>query len=174
MYCRLNVLEMHICGHTYVCKFVVCFFFIRPPERRHGYEQQFHSITAQSEHEALEAKRPRMETIAEAHITRTPPTAGGIVLPITHTVQDSLRATVEVKKVGPVPLFNFFVQNKTFIFFLFVFSLVTGSPYYHWRLPSLWFEVCVCLCTLCKPCTIVLFFTRWSWRKFVVDLDGTI
>lgn len=58
-----------------------------------------------------------METIAEAHITRTPPTAGGIVLPITHTVQDSLRATVEVKKVGPVPLFNFFVQNKTFIFF---------------------------------------------------------
>lgn len=101
-----------------MCKFVVCFFFIRPPERRHGYEQQFHSIAAQSEHEALEAKRPRMETIAEAHITRTPPTAGGIVLPITHTVQDSLRATVEVKKVGPVPLFNFFVQNKTFIFFL--------------------------------------------------------
>lgn len=43
-----------------------------------------------------------METVAEAHITRTPSTAGGIVLPITHTVQDSLRATVEVKKVGPV------------------------------------------------------------------------
>ncbi|XP_044078045.1 nuclear receptor corepressor 1 isoform X2 [Siniperca chuatsi] len=70
----------------------------RPPERRHGYEQQFHSITAQPEHEALEAKRPRMETVAEAHMTRTPPTAGGIVLPLTHTVQDSLRATVEVKK----------------------------------------------------------------------------
>lgn len=97
---------MHICSFWYMCKFLVCFFFIRPPERRHGYEQQFHSITAQSEYEALEAKRPRMETIAEAHISRTPPTAGGIVLPITHTVQDSLRATVEVKKVGPVPLFN--------------------------------------------------------------------
>lgn len=105
-YSRYIFLELHICRLWYGCKFLVCFFFIRPPERRHGYEQQFHSITAQSEHEALEAKRPRMETVAEAHITRTPPTAGGIVLPITHTVQDSLRATVEVKKVGPVPLFN--------------------------------------------------------------------
>lgn len=73
---------------------------LRPPERRHGYEQQFHSITSQSEHESLEAKRPRMETVAEGHIIRTPPTAGGLVLPITHTVQDSLRATVEVKKVS--------------------------------------------------------------------------
>lgn len=99
--------------------FLVGFSFIRPPERRHGYEQQFHSITAQSEHEALEAKRPRMETVAEAHITRTPPTAGGIVLPITHTVQDSLRATVEVKKVGPVPLLICFVQNNTFVIFCF-------------------------------------------------------
>eukprot|EP00064_Thunnus_orientalis_P018969 superscaffoldBa00004555_g19078 len=70
----------------------------RPPERRHGYEQQFHSVTAQPEHEVLESKRPRMETVAESHITRTPPTAGGIVLPMPHTVQDSLRATVEVKK----------------------------------------------------------------------------
>ncbi|XP_041864022.1 nuclear receptor corepressor 1 isoform X2 [Melanotaenia boesemani] len=70
----------------------------RPPERRHGYEQQFHSITTQAEHEAMEAKRPRMETVAEAHITRTPSTAGGIVLPMPHTVQDSLRATVDVKK----------------------------------------------------------------------------
>ncbi|KAM4726726.1 nuclear receptor corepressor 1 isoform 3-T3 [Anableps anableps] len=73
----------------------------RPPERRHGYEQQFHSVTAQAEHEALETKRPRMETVAEAHINRTPPTAGGIVLPMPHTVQDSLRATVEVKKESP-------------------------------------------------------------------------
>uniref|UniRef100_A0A8C4HW50 Nuclear receptor corepressor 1 n=1 Tax=Dicentrarchus labrax TaxID=13489 RepID=A0A8C4HW50_DICLA len=73
----------------------------RPPERRHGYEQQFHSISAQSEHEALDSKRPRMETVAESHISRTPPTAGGIVLPLTHSVQDSLRASVEVKKVGP-------------------------------------------------------------------------
>uniref|UniRef100_A0A671YE40 Nuclear receptor corepressor 1 n=1 Tax=Sparus aurata TaxID=8175 RepID=A0A671YE40_SPAAU len=70
----------------------------RPPERRHGYEQQFHSITSQSEHEALESKRPRMETVAESHISRSNPTAGGIVLPLTHAVQDSLRATVDVKK----------------------------------------------------------------------------
>lgn len=76
------------------------FSHVRPPERRHGYEPQFHSITAQPEHEALEAKRPRMEIVAEPHITRTPSTAGGLVLPMTHSGQDSLRATVEVKKVG--------------------------------------------------------------------------
>lgn len=78
--------------------------FYRPPERRHGYEQQFHSITAQPEHEPLEAKRPRMETIAEAHIARTPSTAGSIVLAMPHTVQDSLRANMEVKKVCPALL----------------------------------------------------------------------
>ncbi|KAM9728714.1 nuclear receptor corepressor 1 isoform 4-T4 [Menidia menidia] len=70
----------------------------RPPERRHGYEQQFHSVTQQPEHEALETKRPRMEALTEAHITRTPPSVGGISMPMPHTVQDSLRATVEVKK----------------------------------------------------------------------------
>ncbi|XP_051903662.1 nuclear receptor corepressor 1 isoform X1 [Hippocampus zosterae] len=73
----------------------------RPPERRHGYEQQFHSITTQAEHEALETKRPRMESISEAHITRTSSSAGGILLPMHHTLQDSLRATVEVKKESP-------------------------------------------------------------------------
>ncbi|XP_078786527.1 nuclear receptor corepressor 1 isoform X9 [Oryzias latipes] len=70
----------------------------RPPERRHGYEPQFHSISAQSEHEALEAKRPRMELVPEPHISRTPPTSGGLGPPMTHSGQDSLRATVEVKK----------------------------------------------------------------------------
>lgn len=84
---------------------------LRPPERRHGYEQQFHSITAQSEHESLEAKRPRMESVAEAHIIRTPPTAGDLVLPITHTMQDSLRATVEVKKVSPVSCLSPFLSH---------------------------------------------------------------
>ena len=84
-----------------------CLLFLRPPERRHGYEQQFHSITSQSEHEALESKRPRMETVAESHISRNNPTAGGIVLPLTHAVQDSLRATVDVKKVGPSLLIYF-------------------------------------------------------------------
>uniref|UniRef100_A0A8C2WX91 Nuclear receptor corepressor 1 n=1 Tax=Cyclopterus lumpus TaxID=8103 RepID=A0A8C2WX91_CYCLU len=70
----------------------------RPPERRHGYEQQFHSLSALSDHEALEAKRPRMETVVEGHIIRTPTTAGGIVLPLTHSVQDGLRASADVKK----------------------------------------------------------------------------
>lgn len=91
---------------------------LRPPERRHGYEQQFHSISAQSEHESLEAKRPRMETVAEAHIIRTPPTAGGLVLPITHTVQDSLRATVEVKKV------SFFVCTLMCVCFKYIVGLL--------------------------------------------------
>lgn len=83
----------------FVVKSFCLLLSFRPPERRHGYEQQFHSVTAQAEHEALEAKRPRMETVAEAHITRTPPSAGSLVLSMPHTVQDSLRATVEVKKV---------------------------------------------------------------------------
>ena len=48
----------------------------------------------------MEAKRPRMETVSEAHMSRTPPNAGGVVLPLPHAVQDSFRATVEVKKVG--------------------------------------------------------------------------
>lgn len=87
--------------------------FFRPPERRHGYEQQFHSVTAQPEHEVLESKRPRMETVAESHITRTQPGAGGIVLPMPHTVQDSLRATVEVKKVGPDPVHLLFKTKKS-------------------------------------------------------------
>lgn len=90
--------------------------FFRPPERRHGYEQSFHSITTQHEHEALEAKRPRMETVAEVHISRTPPAAGSIVLPMPHTVQDSLRATVEVKKVG-----NLSLKIKKWLSFLFFF-----------------------------------------------------
>uniref|UniRef100_A0AAQ4RP68 Nuclear receptor corepressor 1 n=1 Tax=Gasterosteus aculeatus aculeatus TaxID=481459 RepID=A0AAQ4RP68_GASAC len=70
----------------------------RPPERRHGYEQQFHSMSAQSEHDSLDAKRPRMDTVVEGHISRAPPTAGGAVLPMTHSVQDGLRTADEVKK----------------------------------------------------------------------------
>lgn len=85
------------CGIEFVSRLLLCF---RPPERRHVYDQQFHSITGQAEHEALEAKRPRMETVAEAHINRNPPTAGGVVLPMPHTVQDGLRASVDGKKVG--------------------------------------------------------------------------
>ncbi|CAB1456003.1 unnamed protein product [Pleuronectes platessa] len=70
----------------------------RPPERRHGYEQQFHSITTQADHDALDSKRPRMDSVAEGHITRNLSTAGGIILPMPHSIQDSLRAGVDVKK----------------------------------------------------------------------------
>ncbi|XP_026067048.1 nuclear receptor corepressor 1-like isoform X4 [Carassius auratus] len=68
----------------------------RPPERRHGYEQQFHAISAQQEQETLEAKRPRIENLSETHFSRTQPT--GIVLHPPHSIQDSIRTTGEVKK----------------------------------------------------------------------------
>ncbi|KAG9339778.1 hypothetical protein JZ751_022444 [Albula glossodonta] len=68
----------------------------RPPERRHGYEQQLHSVTAPPEHEAQESKRPRIEGVSEAHFPRV--TSGGIVLPIPHSMQDGLRGAGEVKK----------------------------------------------------------------------------
>uniref|UniRef100_A0A673BBP5 Nuclear receptor corepressor 1 n=1 Tax=Sphaeramia orbicularis TaxID=375764 RepID=A0A673BBP5_9TELE len=70
----------------------------RPPERRHGYEQSFHSVSAQQDHEALEPKRPRMESMVDAHMARGASASGSVVLPMPHSVQDSLRATVEVKK----------------------------------------------------------------------------
>lgn len=101
---KLLSIQTDVASNMFVDLSSCLLLFFRPPERRHGYEQQFHSVTAQAEHEALEAKRPRMETVAEAHINRTPPSTGGIVMPMPHTVQDSLRASVEVKKVGPVTI----------------------------------------------------------------------
>lgn len=110
---------------------ISCLLFLRPPERRHGYEQQFHSITSQSEHEALESKRPRMETVAESHISRSNPTAGGIVLPLTHAVQDSLRATVDVKKVGLVPLSLLLItKNSHWVSIMFLSSQRRTYTYY--------------------------------------------
>ncbi|KAG5844402.1 hypothetical protein ANANG_G00162140 [Anguilla anguilla] len=70
----------------------------RPPERRHGYEQQFHGVSSQSEHEALESKRPRVEGVSEAHFPRSQ--SGGIVLPLPHSLQDGLRTAGEAKKDG--------------------------------------------------------------------------
>ncbi|XP_046875946.1 nuclear receptor corepressor 1-like isoform X2 [Hypomesus transpacificus] len=70
----------------------------RPPERRHGYEQQFQSSAGQPEHEAMENKRPRMETVSEAHFARATQGSGGISLPHSHTLQDSLRSNMEAKK----------------------------------------------------------------------------
>uniref|UniRef100_A0A673LQL5 Nuclear receptor corepressor 1-like n=1 Tax=Sinocyclocheilus rhinocerous TaxID=307959 RepID=A0A673LQL5_9TELE len=68
----------------------------RPPERRHGYEQQFHAVPAQQEQETLEAKRSRIENVSETHFSRSQPT--GILLSTPQTIQDSIRTTGEVKK----------------------------------------------------------------------------
>ncbi|KAJ3589422.1 hypothetical protein NHX12_010267 [Muraenolepis orangiensis] len=78
--------------------FTTAGLFPRPPERHHGYDQQFHSVSAQAEHEALETKRPRMETISESHISRATSSAGGIIMPLPHGAQDGLRANMEGKK----------------------------------------------------------------------------
>ncbi|XP_076131486.1 nuclear receptor corepressor 1 isoform X1 [Alosa pseudoharengus] len=70
----------------------------RPPERRHGYEQQFvSSLTSQPEHESLEPKRPRVDGPLETHFARAP--TGTIVLPVPHVMQDGIRSAAgEVKK----------------------------------------------------------------------------
>ncbi|XP_039506110.1 nuclear receptor corepressor 1 isoform X5 [Pimephales promelas] len=68
----------------------------RPPERRHGYEHQFHTLSAQQDQETLEAKRPRIENVSETHFTRAQPTS--ILLAPAHTIQDTIRTTGEVKK----------------------------------------------------------------------------
>ncbi|ROL51422.1 Nuclear receptor corepressor 1 [Anabarilius grahami] len=68
----------------------------RPPERRHGYEHQFHAVPGQQDQETLEAKRPRIENVSETHFTRAQPT--GIVLAPPHAIQDTIRASGEVKK----------------------------------------------------------------------------
>ncbi|TSL28154.1 Nuclear receptor corepressor 1 [Bagarius yarrelli] len=67
-----------------------------PPERRHGYEQQFHTLATQPEHEAIDAKRPRIEGSIESHLARAP--AGSIVLPLPHHLQDGLRTPGDIKK----------------------------------------------------------------------------
>lgn len=69
----------------------------RPPERRHGYEQQYHTVMAQPEHETMDAKRARMEGSTETHLTRAP--AASIILPLPHPMQDGLRSSGEIKKV---------------------------------------------------------------------------
>ncbi|KAJ8403831.1 hypothetical protein AAFF_G00346990 [Aldrovandia affinis] len=63
----------------------------RPLERRHDYGPQF-----QPEHDALESKRPRVETIADAHYPCT--TAAGVVLALPHPLQEGLRTPGDIKK----------------------------------------------------------------------------
>lgn len=98
----------------------------RPPERRHGYEQQFvTSVTPQPEHESLEPKRQRVEGPSETHYTRAP--TGTIVLPLPHVMQDGIRAAAgEVKKVRhnchslpavSVRLFLFFADKVQYLGF---------------------------------------------------------
>uniref|UniRef100_A0A8C4SEX2 N-CoR GPS2-interacting domain-containing protein n=1 Tax=Erpetoichthys calabaricus TaxID=27687 RepID=A0A8C4SEX2_ERPCA len=67
----------------------------RPPERRHGYEQQFHTLSSQSDHEGVESKRQRVEQLSEGHFQRS--TSAG-VLPLAHNLQDGLRVSGDVKK----------------------------------------------------------------------------
>lgn len=76
----------------------------RPPERRHGYEQQFHATPTQQEQEILEPKRPCIENVNETHFSRAQPT--NIILPPPHTITDSIRTTGEVKKVTYRPSFT--------------------------------------------------------------------
>nr|XP_055055975.1 nuclear receptor corepressor 1 isoform X2 [Misgurnus anguillicaudatus] len=68
----------------------------RPPERRHGYEQQFHAAPTQQEQETAEPKRPRIENISETHFQRVQTT--GVVLPPPHAIQENIRVTGDVKK----------------------------------------------------------------------------
>uniref|UniRef100_A0A8C1NNU6 N-CoR GPS2-interacting domain-containing protein n=1 Tax=Cyprinus carpio TaxID=7962 RepID=A0A8C1NNU6_CYPCA len=65
----------------------------RPPERRHGYEQQFHAIPAQQEQETLEAKRPRIENVSETHFSRAQPTG----------IESQFSVKVEASSPGGVP-----------------------------------------------------------------------
>ncbi|XP_078080657.1 nuclear receptor corepressor 1 isoform X5 [Mustelus asterias] len=64
----------------------------RPQERRSGYEQSYHSVAGQPDHDSLESKRPRLEQVPDPHFQR--PT----VLPLAHPVPEGLRAPTEVKK----------------------------------------------------------------------------
>lgn len=82
----------------------------RPPERRHGYEQQFHTVTAQLEHDAMDAKRPRIEGANEAHLARAPPAS--VVLPLLNPMQDGLRTPGEIKKVPHTAILLIFVSER--------------------------------------------------------------
>ncbi|XP_072446244.1 nuclear receptor corepressor 1 isoform X2 [Chiloscyllium punctatum] len=64
----------------------------RPQERRSGYEQSYHSVAGQPDHESLESKRPRLEQVPDPHFQRA------TVLPLAHPVPEGLRAPTEVKK----------------------------------------------------------------------------
>ncbi|XP_078404498.1 nuclear receptor corepressor 1 isoform X13 [Cetorhinus maximus] len=64
----------------------------RPQERRSGYEQSYHSVTGQPDHDSLESKRPRLEQVPDPHFQRA------TVLPLAHPVPEGLRAPTEVKK----------------------------------------------------------------------------
>ncbi|XP_072909151.1 nuclear receptor corepressor 1 isoform X3 [Hemitrygon akajei] len=64
----------------------------RPQERRSGYEQSYHNVAGQPDHDSLESKRPRLEQVPEPHFQRA------TVLPLVHPVAEGLRAPTELKK----------------------------------------------------------------------------
>ncbi|XP_018427583.1 PREDICTED: nuclear receptor corepressor 1-like, partial [Nanorana parkeri] len=64
----------------------------RPHDRRTGYEQQYHSV-AQSDHEALESKRPRLEQV-DSHYR----VASASVMPLVPSIPEGLRQQADIKK----------------------------------------------------------------------------
>ncbi|KAM9320695.1 LOW QUALITY PROTEIN: nuclear receptor corepressor 1 [Gastrophryne carolinensis] len=64
----------------------------RPQDRRTGYEQQYHSV-AQSDHDALESKRPRLDQVDSHYRVST-----ASVLPLVSTIPEGLRTQTDVKK----------------------------------------------------------------------------
>ncbi|XP_062816789.1 nuclear receptor corepressor 1 isoform X2 [Anolis carolinensis] len=72
----------------------------RPQERRSGYEAQFHGAgPSQSDHDALEAKRPRLDTLSDAHYQRVS-AAAAASLPLAHALQEGLRGSDLKKEPG--------------------------------------------------------------------------
>lgn len=71
--------------------------YIRPQERRTGYEQQFHPGPSQTDHDSLESKRPRLEQVSDSHFQRV---SAATVLPLVHPLQEGLRSA-DIKKVKP-------------------------------------------------------------------------
>lgn len=69
--------------------------YIRPQERRTGYEQQFHPGPSQTDHDSLESKRPRLEQVSDSHFQRV---SAAAVLPLVHPLQEGLRSA-DIKKV---------------------------------------------------------------------------
>lgn len=78
--------------------FLQSLLFLRPQERRTGYEQQFHPGPSQTDHDSLESKRPRLEQVSDSHFQRV---SAAAVLPLVHPLQEGLRSA-DIKKVKTI------------------------------------------------------------------------